>query len=183
MSQYNCLILEPSYLIRKGLVSFLREFKNIGLIFDAENMEECEEFRNKHKIHILISTDEFISNFESEDFLLKYIIKHNRKSEGRDILNILHPKDILVEQISKDIKSLKPTKELDEEQLSAREVSVLIQVAKGKTNKEIADRLFISVHTVITHRKNITHKLGIKTVSGLTMYAIIHNLIQPMALK
>ena len=115
--------------------------------------------------------------------MLKYIIKHNKKSEGAGILNILHPKDILVDQISKDIEQLKPTKELDEEQLSARELAVLIQVAKGRTNKEIADKLFISVHTVITHRKNITHKLGIKTVSGLTMYAIIHNFIQPMALK
>jgi len=183
MSQYNCLILEPSYLIRKGLVSFFREFEKVSLIFDAESMEECEEFRNKHKIHILISTDEFISNFDKQEFLLKYTIKHNKKSEGKEILNILHPKDVLVEKITKDIEGLKPSKELDEKQLSAREVSVLIQVAKGKTNKEIADRLFISIHTVITHRKNITHKLGIKTVSGLTMYAIIHNLIQPMALK
>ena len=183
MTKFNCLILEPSYLIRKGLVSFFREFKHIGLIFDAENMEETEDFRNKHKIHILISTDEFMSNFEEQDFLLKYIIKHNKQSKGDDILNILNPKDVLVNQISKDIESIKPSNEMAEEQLSAREVSVLIQVANGKTNKEIADRLFISVHTVITHRKNITHKLGIKTVSGLTMYAIIHNLIQPMALK
>ena len=97
MNQYNCLILEPSYLIRKGLVSFFREFKHVGLIFDAENMDECEDFRNKRKIHILVSTDEFISNFDEEDFLLKYIIKHNKKSEGKDILNILHPKNILIE--------------------------------------------------------------------------------------
>jgi len=183
MNQYNCLILEPSYLIRKGLVSFFREFKNIGLIFDAENLEESEEFRSTHKIHILISTDDFISNFDEEDFLLKYIIKHNKQSKGADILNILNPKDVLVDKISTDLDKLQPSREVDEEQLSAREISVLTLVAKGKTNKEIADQLFISVHTVITHRKNITHKLGIKTVSGLTMYAIIHNLIQPMALK
>jgi len=183
MSQLNCLILEPSYLIRKGLVSFLREFKHIGLILDAENIEETEEFRNKHKIHILISTDEFMPLFETQEFLLKYIIKHDKKSKGKNILNILNPKNILVDQLSNDIDKLKPIRETEEQQLSAREVSVLIQVANGKTNKEIADRLFISVHTVITHRKNITHKLGIKTVSGLTMYAIIHNLIQPMSIK
>jgi two-component system, NarL family, response regulator NreC len=50
-------------------------------------------------------------------------------------------------------------------------------VALGLTNKEIADKLYISAHTVITHRKNITRKLGIKTVSGLTIYAIMNNLI------
>ncbi len=161
----------------------LREFHQIALIFDAENMMECEEFRKKHKIHILIFTDEFISNFDEQEFLLKYIIKHNRQSEGKKILNILQPKDILINKISTDLKNLKPIKEINEKQLSTREISVLTLVAKGKTNKEIADELFISIHTVITHRKNITHKLGIKTVSGLTMYAIIYNLIPANPLK
>lgn len=183
MTHYNCLILEPSYLIRKGLISFFREFKRIGLIFDAENFEDTEGFNKRETIHILISTDEFISNFDDQEFALKYIIKHDKKSEGPEILNILNSKDVLVDQITKDLDSLKSNHEETQDQLSAREVSVLIQVANGKTNKEIGDRLFISVHTVITHRKNITQKLGIKTVSGLTMYAIIHNLIQPTAMK
>lgn len=50
-------------------------------------------------------------------------------------------------------------------------------VAKGITNKEIADKLNISLNTVLTHRKNITTKLGIKTVSGLTFYAIMNGLL------
>jgi DNA-binding CsgD family transcriptional regulator len=50
-------------------------------------------------------------------------------------------------------------------------------VALGFTNQQIADKLFISKHTVISHRKNITSKLGIKTVSGLTVYAVLNNLI------
>jgi DNA-binding CsgD family transcriptional regulator len=183
MTKYNCLILEPSYLIRKGLVSFFREFKHIGLIFDAENLEETEDFRNHQQIHILITNDDFISKFDDDDFLLKYIIKHNKQSKGQNILNILNPKDILINQISKDLESLNPKDDFIGEQLSEREIGVLKEVALGKTNKEIAEALFISAHTVITHRKNITQKLGIKTVSGLTMYAIIHNLIQPIALK
>ena len=47
----------------------------------------------------------------------------------------------------------------------------------GFANKEIADKLFISIHTVISHRKNITEKLGIKSISGLTVYAIMNNLL------
>jgi DNA-binding CsgD family transcriptional regulator len=61
--------------------------------------------------------------------------------------------------------------------LSEREKEILVAVAKGMTNKAIADRYCISIHTVISHRKNITRKTGIKTVSGLTMYAIFNNLV------
>ena len=50
-------------------------------------------------------------------------------------------------------------------------------VAKGMLNKEIADQENISIYTVITHRKNITRKTGIKTVAGLTVYALLNNLI------
>ena len=58
-----------------------------------------------------------------------------------------------------------------------REVEVLQLIVKGGTNKEIADKLCISLNTVLTHRKNITAKLGIKTVSGLTFYAIMNGLV------
>lgn len=61
--------------------------------------------------------------------------------------------------------------------LSAREIDVLQLIVKGSTNKEIADKLNISLNTVLTHRKNITSKLGIKTVSGLTFYAIMNGYI------
>jgi len=62
-------------------------------------------------------------------------------------------------------------------ELSDRERDVLIAVAKGKMNKEIADELNISIHTVISHRKNISRKTGIKSVSGLTVYALLNNMI------
>ena len=65
----------------------------------------------------------------------------------------------------------------DSHDLSERERDVLILVAKGKTNKEIADELNISIHTVMSHRKNITHKTGIKSVAGLTVYALLNNLL------
>lgn len=66
-----------------------------------------------------------------------------------------------------------------EQSLSDREKEIVQLVALGKTNKEISDSLFISPHTVITHRKNITSKLGIKTIAGLTVYAVLNGLIEP----
>lgn len=65
----------------------------------------------------------------------------------------------------------------DSGELSAREKEILVCVAKGMLNKEIADKLCLSIYTVITHRKNITRKTGIKTVAGLTVYALLNNLI------
>ena len=61
--------------------------------------------------------------------------------------------------------------------LSAREIEVLREIARGKTFKEIADALFISVNTVTTHRKNISTKLGIRSVSGLTVYAMMNGIV------
>lgn len=61
--------------------------------------------------------------------------------------------------------------------LTERECEILVSVAQGLTNKEIADRHNISIHTVISHRKNITRKTGIKSVAGLTVYALLNNMI------
>lgn len=63
-------------------------------------------------------------------------------------------------------------------ELSAREVEVLVLVVRGLINKEIADRLNISLTTVISHRKNITEKLGIKSVSALTIYAVMNGYVE-----
>jgi len=69
------------------------------------------------------------------------------------------------------------SEEEDSYELSERETEVLVLLAKGCSSKEIADKLNISVHTVNTHRKNITRKTGIKSVAGLAVYAMLHNLV------
>jgi DNA-binding CsgD family transcriptional regulator len=69
-----------------------------------------------------------------------------------------------------------PQKKKNRDRLTSRETDILKLVAQGRSNKEIADILFISVHTVISHRKHITEKLNIRTIAGLTLYAVINNL-------
>ncbi len=73
--------------------------------------------------------------------------------------------------------SLKP-KSGGREALTGREQTILLQLAQGKSNKDVAEVLNISVRTVETHRKNIKRKLGISSTAGLTRYAMEHGVLQ-----
>lgn len=74
--------------------------------------------------------------------------------------------------------SLRPADGETREQLTGREQTILLQLAQGKSNKEVAQALDISVRTVETHRKNIKRKLGISSTAGLTRYAMEHGVLQ-----
>ena len=74
--------------------------------------------------------------------------------------------------------SLRPRIADGREVLTSREQTILLQLAQGKSNREVADTLDISVHTVETHRKNIKRKLGISSTAGLTRYALEHGVLQ-----
>lgn len=81
-----------------------------------------------------------------------------------------------IEKFIKTISSMLDDKD-GSNRLSSREIDVLIHLAAGKTQKEIADILCISSNTVVTHRKNISNKLGIRTISGLALYAALNGYI------
>ncbi len=73
--------------------------------------------------------------------------------------------------------SIYNTKDDQREELSEREKDVLVEVVKGLSNKQIADTLALSAHTVMSHRKNIARKLNIHSIAGLTIYAIVNGII------
>ena len=93
------------------------------------------------------------------------------------IVEINDAKMKVVSKLSQVVENDDKLEKADDVELSKREIDVLVAVAKGLMNKEIADQMNISIHTVISHRKNITRKTGIKSVSGLTVYALLNNLI------
>ena len=74
--------------------------------------------------------------------------------------------------------ALRPDRRNGQEVLTAREQTILLQLAQGRANKEVAHDLDISIHTVETHRKNIKRKLGISSTAGLTRYAMDHGVLQ-----
>lgn len=83
-------------------------------------------------------------------------------------------------QLLEQLMAEKRTAEEDDDSqtLSSREKEIVVCVVKGMTNREIADRLYLSTHTVITHRRNIARKLQVHSASGLTVYAIANKLIE-----
>lgn len=88
------------------------------------------------------------------------------------------------DNVSKNISSMVFKKGTDaDETLSEREKEVIVSLVQGMSNKEIAEHLFISVNTVITHRRNIARKLQIHSSAGLTIYAIINGLVDISSVK
>ena len=130
------------------------------------------------------------SIFEVNERLLNQIFSHVRKikylylnlnekiENSGDSFNLIDSKIQIVNKINESLDALGTKSEsgtIDE--LTKREIDVLQLVSKGLANKEVADRLSISIHTVISHRKNISEKTGIKSASGLTMYAVLKKII------
>jgi len=118
--------------------------------------------------------------------LLNYIfaLENDLECHTRIEDDVLVPMVRLIENPSCRIRTQSaPAEEEERDELSDREKEILVSVAQGLLNKEIADRHNISINTVITHRKNITRKTGIKTVAGLTVYAILNNLVDINTIK
>ena len=92
-------------------------------------------------------------------------------------VSIFDPAQQVLRKLRKALDNGASAAQSDAYELSEREREILVSVARGWTNKEIADRHNISIHTVISHRKNISRKTGIKTIAGLTVYALLNNMI------
>ena len=85
--------------------------------------------------------------------------------------------------IAGDDEEEEEEKDNEQETLSQREKEIITCVVKGMTNKAIADKLYLSIHTVITHRRNIARKLQIHSPAGLTIYAIVNKLVELSDIK
>ena len=85
---------------------------------------------------------------------------------------------MMIDQFIERAKKLPDGPVAEKPVLTKRETEVLRQIARGRTNPQIAHELFLSVRTINTHRSNIMHKLDIHDVAGIVRYAIQHGLIE-----
>ena len=186
-------IAEPSIMLRIGLEQLLRELPDAEVVFSTDNLGSLYARINALRPDILIVNPllfdyvkratiraEFdnLPNLRLIGLVTSYIeSQHQRQFAGVIELNddFQRIKSTL-NQVTNSLQS--DGDEPDTDPLSDREKEVLVCLSKGLKNNEIADTLNISVHTVITHRKNIVRKTGIKSVAALTVYAILNNLIE-----
>jgi DNA-binding NarL/FixJ family response regulator len=93
-----------------------------------------------------------------------------------EVISIYDSADQISEKLTKLI--IDPDIDRRHESLTLREKEIIICVIKGMTNKQIADKLYLSTHTVVSHRRNIAMKLQIHSTAGLTIYAIVNKLVE-----
>ncbi len=110
--------------------------------------------------------------------LVSSFIDASLLSKYDDSISIFDTLEVLGTKMNhlQDISPVEPND--NQEVISQREKEIVVCVVKGMTNKEIAEKLFLSIHTVITHRRNISKKLQIHSAAGLTIYAIVNKLVE-----
>lgn len=145
----------------------LRELKNIILKYLPSDMRHNNQL-TATLYNLYINEEWLLNHAMVEDFLFIPAISYlERKFKQNDV----------------SVKISKMISQENSEQLSKREKDVVICIVQGMSNKEVADHLFISVNTVITHRRNIARKLQIHSPAGLTIYAIVNNLVDISLVK
>ena len=191
--QPEIAIVEANTLTSLGLKTILERMIPMAVIRTFHSFGELTDDTPDMYAHYFISAQIYV---EHNAFFLprkrKTIVlagdSHQFQLSGVPILNIYQAEEQLVKDILKlhqhahhdgyPVKDMPPTPPTTGHELSAREIDELLLDNKGLINKEIADKLNIGLTTVITHRKNITEKLGIKSVSGLTIYAVMNGYVE-----
>ena len=181
-------ILEPSAIIVNGLSNILLKAGNFDL-YKIDYVADMQRFITANKLQLIIINPQLLQQTGKELAHLK--LKNPNVVWCALVYSFFEPKYLnqfdlqiaitdspttIVEAIRSKLNNETADTDLSM-QLSDRELDVLRLLAQGNMNKEIADKLNISVHTVISHRKNITQKTGIKTQSGLTIYALSNKII------
>jgi DNA-binding CsgD family transcriptional regulator len=190
-------VAEASVIIRSGVAYALRCLPNLKILpielASPDALNDCLRTQAPHIIFVNPTFGDFfdVNRFRNDTLgkgvrvvaLVSSFIDTALLSKYDDSVSIFDDPDVISEKISR-LQHIEPDEEDDNpESVSQREKEIIICVVKGMTNKEIAERLYLSIHTVITHRRNISRKLQIHSAAGLTIYAIVNKLVELSDIK
>lgn len=191
-------VAETSVIIRSGLTTVLKRLPNLNVMpIEVSSPESLQSYIHLHTPDILIVNPAFGGWFDLPAFKVengkvetKYlalvcsVIDSNSLKAYDDHLSICDDPETIATKINQLLcTDDEEEKESEQETLSQREKEIITCVVKGMTNKAIADQLYLSIHTVITHRRNIARKLQIHSPAGLTIYAIVNKLVELQDIK
>ncbi len=196
-SPIKIAVAEPSLIIRNGMLSVLKRLSGLNIqIVEIPDVSKLDMILRMQHPDILIINPMLLGVFSLQQIKgdvefrkLKCValqISLTDREAMKDYDQTISVYDT-AEQIKEKIQYLQAElSEGDEEpteQLSTREKEIIVCVVKGMTNKQVADQLCLSIHTVITHRRNIAAKLQIHSSAGLTIYAIVNKLVELNEIK
>ncbi len=195
----NILIAESSVIVRSGLVAVLKRIPSLNAhLTEVTSMDALQNYLHMHVPDIIVINPLFggwfdLPAFRSEHARLagvKYIavvwsvMDGNVLKEYDDSFSICDDVDVIAGKLDALLRNDgEEEQESEQEMLSQREKEIITCIVKGMTNKAIADKLYLSIHTVITHRRNIARKLQIHSPAGLTIYAIVNKLVELQDIK
>ena len=185
------IVVSNAFLLSSGIENLTLELRSM-LVDHVYNGSEKNLYEKliSNKPEFIIIDPESVSEIlipllrklnEEKDIKVIGLVSSNTNdninSRFKFTLNTQDNKYKLIEALQQIVGKDDDDKTDNEQLISKREIEIWRNLTLGLTNQEIADKLFLSVHTVMTHRKKITRKLGIKSLSGLTVYALMNNLV------
>lgn len=185
MNRYRVAIIEPATLIAEGLQSILAACHDMEYVACMGiGGDLAQQLRIAEPDVILISTSALYLLDGCDDIdeipligIQSAVVEPSILNRFANTITTFSTADSVKSVVREVVATPTAKSYAESHELSERERDVLILVARGYTNKEIASELNISPHTVISHRKNIAHKTGIRSVAGLTVFAVLNKLI------
>lgn len=189
-NRLHIAIMVYSDIIYEGLYTVLTQSELECSVCKVASLEDFQEIIHSKAVDILVTNPMQLVNRTKEVRKLKNnyqnlsIIGINMGIIDKDLAHLLDDTftvyDSVPQVLNKIVKSSANNDNKNStktDNLTEREIDVLTNLVHGMSNKEIAETLNISIHTVVTHRKNISAKTGIRSQSGLTIYAISKKIV------
>lgn len=189
----SIIIIERSSIIREGLASIFSKYKTSHKICTYDSFDEmthssfsCEQtviIANPINLFENIAKTKKTYKIHQDTHFIALVYSYIEKDIINSFDEIIYIDDSHSSIVKKVELCSKDKNSNIEHPLSKREIEILKSLINGMTNKEVASDLCLSVHTVVTHRKNIMEKTGIKSLSGLAVYAIVNNIMDIQEIK